>query len=301
MTADEKRLKVRGKYREILGRNRYSQNLRDYCFRKYSDGKYYSDCSSSISYAYKEAGYGFGILNTVGMYESSKLRKVDVAIKNGIPQDVSKLRVGDMLLFAGTDPSRAYAGFVGHVEMVGEISGGVVTLYGHGSGTPSKKNMIAYCGQRQGAKTNTARGNKGLIKVVRFIQDDETVPIVTVLDVQKALLALGYSLPKWGADGEYGSETAGAIRAFQKDKGLEETGEIDEKLLAAIGLTVARVIVTGESVYVRSAPSVETGKILGTVRKGKELEYQGIDRDGWHLVEYAGQNAWISGKWSEIK
>lgn len=301
MTADEKRLKVRGKYREILGRNRYSQNLRDYCFRKYSDGKYYSDCSSSISYAYKEAGYGFGILNTVGMYESSKLRKVDVAIKNGIPQDVSKLRVGDMLLFAGTDPSRAYAGFVGHVEMVGEISGGLVTLYGHGSGTPSKKNMVSYCGQRQGAKTSTARGNKGLIKVVRFIQDDETVPIVTVLDVQKALLALGYSLPKWGADGEYGSETAGAIRAFQKDKGLEETGEIDEKLLAAIGLTVARVIVTGESVNVRSAPSVETGKILGTVRKGKELEYQGIDRDGWHLVEYSGQNAWISGKWSEIK
>lgn len=306
MTAEEKRLKVRNKYREILGRNRYSQAKRDYCYHKASDGCYYSDCSSSISYAYKEAGYGFGVLNTVGMYESKKLKKVDVFIRKGIPQDVSKLRIGDMLLFAGSDSSRAYAEYVGHVEMVGEINGGVVTLYGHGSGTPSKKSMTAYCGQRQGTKTATKRGNKGLIKVVRYIADDDdghgdVMPVVTVLDVQKALLVLGYKLPRYGADGEYGAETAAAIRAFQHDHGLAKTGEIDSALIGAIGLRQARVVVTGDTVNVRTAPSVEAGKVLGVVKRGFEMPYQGIDKDGWHLVAYQGQNAWISGRYSEVR
>ena len=309
MTAEEKRLRVRDKYREILGRNRYSQARRDYCFKKYSDGNYYSDCSSSISYAYKEAGYSFGVLNTVGMYESSKLKKVDVVIKAGVPKDAGKLRVGDMLLFAGSDPGRAYADYVGHVEMVGEINGDSVVLYGHGSGTPSKKNMATYCRQRQNAKASTKRGNKGLIKVVRFIQDDDrdespeddSMPVVTVKDVQGALIALGYPLPKWGADGEYGPETASAIQAFQRDHGMAETGEIDNALIGAIGLRQVRAVVTGESIFVRSAPMVDPRTVLGVVKQGRELVYQGVDRDGFHLVEYKGRNAWISGKFSEIK
>ena len=307
MTANEKRLKVRDKYREILGRNRYSQAKRDYCYRKYTDGNYYSDCSSSICYAYKEAGFGFGVLNTVGMYESAKLKKVDVPIKNGIPQDVSKLRIGDMLLFAGTDSSRAYAGYVGHVEMVGEIAGGVVTLYGHGSGTPSKKSMVAYCGQRQGARTSTNRGNKGLIKVVRYIQDDgegdsDAGPTSSVLAVQKALLAWdGGCLPRWGADGEWGQETESAVKAFQGAKGLPEDGKLDHATLCALGLRTAKVKVFGGTVYVRTAPDRDTGEILGIIKAGDTLPYQGEDKNGWHLVIYKGQNAWVSGKWTDVE
>ena len=56
MTASEKRAAVVKKYEVLLGRNNYSQPKRDYCYKKYSNGKYYSDCSSSVSYAYKEAG-----------------------------------------------------------------------------------------------------------------------------------------------------------------------------------------------------------------------------------------------------
>lgn len=173
MTANDKRLAVAAKYRTIIGRNKYSQAKRDYCYKKYSDGKYYSDCSSSVCYTYKECDLSFGILNTVGMYNSSKLTKVPVTISKGIIQDPEKLRVGDMLLFAGNDPSRRSAGYVGHVEMVGEISGKTVYIYGHGSGTPRKTEMNAYCKKRYGTKSITVLGNRGLIKVVRFIQDDE--------------------------------------------------------------------------------------------------------------------------------
>ena len=63
MTALLRRQAVIDKYAEIIGRNLYSQSLRDYCYKPYKDGNYYSDCSSSICYAYKEAGQGFGTVS----------------------------------------------------------------------------------------------------------------------------------------------------------------------------------------------------------------------------------------------
>lgn len=173
-TATEKRAAVVKKYEVILGRNKYSQPKRDYCYKKYKDGKYYSDCSSSISYAYKEAGYTFGILNTVGMYQSKKFVDVPITIKNGIIQNPEVLRPGDMLLFAGNDNSRKYADCVGHVEMVAKINGTKVTLYGHGSGTPRAIEMDAYCKNRYAKKTSTVIGHRGLLKVRRYIQNDTT-------------------------------------------------------------------------------------------------------------------------------
>ena len=62
------------------------------------------------------------------------------------------------------------------------------------------------------------------------------------------------------------------------------------------------VIVTGGSVYVRTAPDKETGKILGVVHKGDALQYQGITFDnGWYLIVYENQNGWISGKYSKLE
>lgn len=169
MTANEKRQAVAKVYAGIIGRNYYSQALRDYCFRPYTDGNYYSDCSSSICYAYREAGYSFGILNTAGIYQSSKLTTVDITIKNGIPVNISDLRVGDMLEFAGTDASRPQK--IGHVEMVYSINGNNVTICGHGSGRPSYKDMAAYCRSRYNSYA-PGGWRKGLVCVRRYIQDD---------------------------------------------------------------------------------------------------------------------------------
>lgn len=169
MTANEKRQSVAKVYSGIIGRNYYSQELRDYCFRAYKDGRYYSDCSSSICYAYKEAGQGFGILNTAGIYQSSKLTTADITIKDGIPVNISDLRVGDMLEFAGTDSSRPLR--IGHVEMVYSIDGNKVTLCGHGSGRPSYKDMAAYCKSRYNSFV-PGGWRKGLVCVRRYIPDD---------------------------------------------------------------------------------------------------------------------------------
>lgn len=164
MAAIEKRKSVIDKYAIIIGRNIYNQTLRDYCYKPYKDGKYYSDCSSSICHAYKEAGLGFGILNTAGMYQSSKLTTVDADIADGIP-DISRLRPGDMLLFAGTDASRPLK--IGHVEMY--CGNGIIC--GHGSGTPSYKDIVAYCRSRY-ASFAPGGWRKGLVCVKRYIHDD---------------------------------------------------------------------------------------------------------------------------------
>lgn len=169
MTATEKRQSAISKYATIIGRNIYNQTLRDYCFKPYKDSKYYSDCSSSICYAYKEAGLGFGILNTAGMYQSSKLTTVDADIANGIP-DTSRLRPGDMLLYAGTDASRPLR--IGHVEMY--CGAGIIC--GHGSGTPSYKDIVAYCRSRYASFAPSGL-RKDLVCVRRYIQDDaQSIP-----------------------------------------------------------------------------------------------------------------------------
>ena len=37
MTAQDRRKAVAAKYATLIGRNIYSQSLRDYCFKKYND------------------------------------------------------------------------------------------------------------------------------------------------------------------------------------------------------------------------------------------------------------------------
>lgn len=105
-------------YNVILGRNYYSQSLREHVFTAWN-GRYYSDCSSSGDACYAMAGHEVGWLNTAGIYNSGKFESVPVIIKNGHIQNPEVLKVADALLFAGNDPSRPLQ--IGHVEYVYEI------------------------------------------------------------------------------------------------------------------------------------------------------------------------------------
>ena len=128
--------------------------------------------------------------------------------------------------------------------------------------------------------------------------------LMVILQMQQKLLRLGYQLPKYGADGDFGDETLKALKAFQKDAGVAVTGVYDAATRAAAEKRLDQrqyVEVLGGTVNVRSAPSVTTGRILGIVKLGDRLPYGGERSPaGWFLVEYKGQNGWMSGKYGKL-
>lgn len=123
--------------------------------------------------------------------------------------------------------------------------------------------------------------------------------------LQLALLSQGYPLPKYGADGDFGTETQKAVKAWQKDQGMKQTGELKKEEVLRLCGAGRRVTVTGALVNVRSAPSLD-GRVLGTVKNGDRLPYQGeskADARGvsWLLIEFRGENGWISEKFGKVE
>ena len=127
--------------------------------------------------------------------------------------------------------------------------------------------------------------------------------------LQEYLIGLGYDLGKWGADGDYGDATELAVMKFQRDHGLDDDGDYGPLTHAALmdaieaeepqtGLTVR---IEGGDCWVRTAPNTDGAK-LGVAKRGTVLPYGGEKADdGWLLVEYDGQNGWVSGKYGRIE
>lgn len=128
--------------------------------------------------------------------------------------------------------------------------------------------------------------------------------------LQTNLIRLGYDLGRWGADGDFGDMTEMAIKAFQKDKKLKETGVVDEetrktieKAMASLDTPISnpkQVEIVGGNCYVRSAPKKDS-KALGVAHRGEKFSYQGqTSQDGWNLIDFKNQNGWVSGKYSRL-
>lgn len=60
-----------------------------------------------------------------------------------------------------------------------------------------------------------------------------------VRDLQGNLIQLGYNLSKYGADGEFGTETLNAVKEFQRKNGLEPDGEVGNDTYKAIANALA--------------------------------------------------------------
>ena len=135
-----------------------------------------------------------------------------------------------------------------------------------------------------------------------------------VKELQRMLIQLDYDLGKWGADGDFGDATEMAVRKFQKEHDCGVDGQVGPETLAALnavfnaqgdeGETVPdakKVRIQGGQCYVRSAPNT-SGKILGVVKEGTALVYQGqTSENGWHLVIFENQNGWVSGKYGKLE
>ena len=131
-----------------------------------------------------------------------------------------------------------------------------------------------------------------------------------VKELQTMLIQLGYDCGSWGVDGEFGDSTQNAVEAFQTASSCAVDGEVGPETLDALRKAMeaaeapvadARYVqIVNGNCYVRTAPNTD-GKKLGVAHRGDILDYQGVQSaDGWNLVEYNGQNGWVSGKYSEL-
>lgn len=316
MTANEKRAKACSLMKSRKGKNKYTQGgNRIYFFGKPDNEPGnttqpgFSDCSSAARAAIRAAaGIDIGS-NTSAQINNRHKKGIIVHETDGYYPDESKLLPSDCLYFKG---NKSHPLDVGHVEMYT----GPNECTGHGSGTgPKVKNMRDYCRSR-------ASSTRRYFMAIRWIQDDaitedgETVLAYgsvgeDVKIMQMALIALGYDLGSYGADGDFGPGTQAALIAFQENVRLTPTGVYDaetrakvEAVLNTIGDTdepeetlplpvLNGVTIAGGRWNVRTGPGTEFPS-AGTVKGGEQ--YEKIDLDGWTPILYNGEVRWIGPK-----
>ena len=293
-------------------KNGYTQGTdREYFFGKpEGTNPGYSDCSSSVRLAIKRAA-GISIGSNTSAQVDNARKGIGVIIERptGIYFDESKLKPGDALYWKG---NKAHTEQVGHVELYT----GPNECYGHGSGMgPSRHNLKSYCAGRT--------GDKKALMAVRWIKDDGTTatppklgdkPLVKgvrgedVKEMQALLLRLGENLPKYGADGDFGSETVAAVQNYQKRVGLAQTGDADLTTIMYLQALVTapptsapkqQVKVSGGQAYIRIGPGANY-KELGVAGNGSTWEFSGQLADGWVGVKHNDRDAWISSKYAEV-
>ena len=146
-----------------------------------------------------------------------------------------------------------------------------------------------------------------------------------VKELQETLLALGYQLPKHGADGKYGAETEKAVKAFQKSQGLTQDGKYGDLTHAALmdaeadaedGVeqpapetpapeapvpevrTVVLVSSNGK-VNIRTGNGTNYARITSAA-DGAKFTHVATADNGWHAVIVGSKVGWVSGEFSKV-
>lgn len=143
----------------------------------------------------------------------------------------------------------------------------------------------------------------------RIIRFGMTGPDVKAM--QEQLLALGYSLGKYGTDGDFGECTEVALLAFQTAAKIEADAECGPITLAALAAALdaledapapegPQVCIEGGDCFIRT-DSNTGGRKLGVAKRGDTFLYGGeTSLGGWLLIEYKGENAWVSGMYGRL-
>lgn len=131
-----------------------------------------------------------------------------------------------------------------------------------------------------------------------------------VKSLQEALIDLGFSCGRYGADGEFGSATKNAVLSFQETYGLEADGIVGSETFDKIKQLlvddgdpmddpVKKVVVTGGTVNIRDLPGTK-GKIVKIAKKDEEYSATGEEENGWFEIYVDDEKCWISGKYAEV-
>ncbi len=257
-------------------------------------GKRVADCSGLFSWSFKELGWY--------MYHGSNTMWNKYCTSKGTLQGESTIRPGTAVFLVNSAGSRHHVGlFIGDdtvIEAKGTAYGVVTSKLSHWD--------------EWGELTGVDYTNEGSETVVATLSKGDTGEAVRVL--QNKLLALGYSLPKYGADGSYGAETTAAVVAFQTDKGLVVDGICGPITLAALesvdvgDTTTEQEVPTTKKVVIFSSEneaSIRAGNsesygLIVTAQNGASYDWVATAENGWHAVVLENQVAWVPGQYSQL-
>lgn len=301
LTKAQQRTKVVNAIESREGKNQYTQSS-----KRDQVASGYGDCSSTTRWAYKSTlGIDIGV-NTEAQIKSKLGKDVELTISNGIP-DETKMLPGDCLYFRGNDSSRTKG--VGHVEMY--VGNGQIT--GHGSGIgPTRKNMAAYCRQRQNtASTSKVLKNRGLVCVRRFIEDtvsdsNNQSPTTNGTELKVGMIVTftgnkHYTSANAAAGKTCKSGQAKITQVYKGGKhiyhivgmnGCTAYGWVDASDIAEASTKIGKIVCSG--LYIR-ADARQTAADLGVMHNGDTVSILGT-KNGWYKVMWKGIVGYCSSK-----
>ena len=197
-------------------------------------GKRVADCSGLFTWAFRQLGGT--------MYHGSNTMYRDYCtakgrLSGGKRVDGQPLKRGTAV-FTGTEADHGHVGlYVGYgtvIEAAGTKAGVVAsnvsadkwTFWGELKG-------VDYSGEDGASGPASPETGPVTSSNTPTLRKGSKGAYVTLL--QKQLLDRGYGLGSWGADGDFGSATEKAVRAFQGDQGLAVDGIVGPKTWAALG------------------------------------------------------------------
>ena len=149
---------------------------------------------------------------------------------------------GDIVMYDWDDTgSGDDKGWPEHVGIVTSVSGNAMTVIeGNKSNAVGYRNMTVNGKYIRGYCLPDYASVAGSVEVSPAPEPAQTPQIRrgakgdAVVRMQQRLIAHGYALPKHGVDGDFGSETESAVKAFQSAKGLSVDGICGPKTWAAL-------------------------------------------------------------------
>ena len=140
--------------------------------------------------------------------------------------------------------------------------------------------------------------------------------------MQRALIALNYTVGIWGADGDFGPATRLAVVAYQYSRQLTQDGIVGPLTRGAMEADLPDILhdntdefdkepipddfarkvrIEGGNAFIRLMPSTLLGQIIGVAKEGEEYTYAGETcENGWHAVRIDEEIGWISGLFAKL-
>ena len=195
-------------------------------------GHYVLDCSGFFVWAYKQFGLPMSHIssNIYKSYCTKDKGKLTDALKKTILPGVAVF-TGQV---AGNHPHVGlYVGDGKVIEAAGTQAGVCVsnitdrkwTFYGY-------LKDVSYSSENAPVSPSEPSDEDFLIFDYPTLKKGNKGEYVKLL--QTKLMEHGYSLPRYGADGDFGNETLSAVKAFQKDHGLTADGVVGKKTWEAL-------------------------------------------------------------------